>query len=103
MALQATISFENGITLQEAYVIIEKITINYTNPTVASIVVLIYKDSTAYNDGKTEVITLTHSCAGDDYTTYFAESVLDEAFKNPLTQGYAYLQTLPFYGGAVII
>jgi len=103
MALQATISFENGITLQDAYVIIEKITINYTNPTIASIIVLIYKDSTAYNDGKTEVISITHQCTGDNFTTYFSESVLDEAFKNPLTQGYSFLQSLPFYGGAVIV
>jgi len=103
MALQATISFENGITLQEAYVVIEKIKILYTNPNNALITVLIYKDATAYNNNKTEVISLDHSCSGDNYTSYFSETVLDEAFKNPLSQGYLYLQTLPFYGGAVII
>ena len=103
MALQATISFDNGITLQEAYVIIESINIKYPNPNTASIAVLIYKDAAACGDDKTEVISLIHVCSGDNYTTFFAESVLDEAFKNPLTQGYAYLHTLPFYGGAVIV
>lgn len=103
MALQATISFENGITLQDAYVIIKNIEISYSQPNIANIQVLIYKDQTSYSDGKTEVMTLTHKSSGLSFTTYFSEDVLNEAFKNPLSQGYSFLQSLSFYGGAIIV
>ncbi len=103
MPLQATITFDNGITLQEGYVVINNVCITYLNPSHVDISVLIYKDATAYNDEKSEVIALKHLCTSTSFETYFSESVLGEAFKTPLTQSYAFLQTLPLYGGAIIV
>ncbi len=103
MALQATITFENGITLQEAYIVIKDIVMIYSQPNIATITVLIYKDQTAFNDEKSEVISLVHKSTNVSFNTYFSEDVLNEAFKNPLSQGYLFLQSLDFYGGAIIV
>ena len=60
----------------------------------------IYKDSTAYSNGSPEVESLSHTCSGTDFTTYFAETVLDDVGETLLTKSYDWLLTLPMYTGA---
>lgn len=102
MPIQKAINLDNGIQLSTAYIIINRLEFNYPNSQV-TIVVGIYKDSAAYAAGKPEVLSYNHNCTGSSFTTYFAESVLDDADKTPLTQGYQWLLTLPIYSGGSLV
>ena len=98
MAIQGSITFGNGIILASAYLIVSEIYISYKlNDNYANVNVLIYKDSTSYINGKSEVLTLTHKCSDGDFTTYFDESVLDDSGKTALTQAYEWIKTLSQY------
>ena len=102
MPIQKSINLDNGIQLSTAYIVINRLEFNYPNLQV-TILVGIYKDSTAYTTGKPEVLSYNHRCTDGDFTTYFAESVLDDADKTPLIQGYQWLLTLPLYSGGSLV
>ena len=98
MALQGPVTLGNGITLSGAYLIVNQVNVSYkVNDKYINLEVLIYKDSTSFNNGNSEVLSLTHTCSGTDATTYFDETVLDDLGKTPLTQAYAWLKTLSQY------
>lgn len=101
MALQKSLSFDNGISLPSAYISIYSITIEYINPKSVLVKVMIHKDLSTYNNGSPEYITMEHKCSGSDFTTYFAETVLDDSGKTLLTQGYVWLLSLSMYSGAI--
>lgn len=100
MALQKEIELYNGITLTSAYILITDVTIDYHN-SIATIIVNIYKDSTAYGNGRPEVVTNTHQCSGTSFTTYFSESVLSVVDITPLVKAYEWLLTLALYSDAI--
>jgi len=99
MPLQKSITLDSGIVITAAYIIINKLEFNYPNSTV-TILVGIYKDSAAHAADKPEVLSYSHYCSGNDFTTYFAESILALVNNTPLTRGYTWLLTLPIYDGA---
>lgn len=102
MPLQMSLTLDTEITLAAAYIVVIYINENYN----ASEVIVgagIYKNVTAYNNAAPEVLVVEHICEGDDFTTYFAESVLDDAGKTLLTQAEAWLMTLSSYTGATIV
>lgn len=100
MALQDNIILDSGVVLSSGYITVSKAQIDYVL-SIATIDVTIHKDVTAYNAEKQEVISRTHSCANPDFTTYFAESVLDDTGKTPLTQAYVWIKTLSIYENAI--
>lgn len=102
MALQKAIDLFTGISLSAAYIIITDVSIDYSNST-TTVIVNIYKDSTAYSSDLPEVITNTHLCSGTSFTTYFAESVLSLVGNTPLTKAYEWLLTLTLYSGATSV
>ncbi len=102
MALQKSIDLYTGIALSAAYIVITDINIDYVN-NFATVIVNIYKDSTAYSNGLPEVITNTHICSGSSFSTYFSESVLNATGNTALTKGYEWLLTLSLYSGATSV
>ncbi len=99
MSLQKSLTLQNGIILSAAYIKIIKIHFNYAASEVL-ITIAVYKDQTAHDNGLPEVLIINHKCSGFDFTTYFAEAVLDDVSNTPLTQAQDWLLTLDFYSGA---
>jgi len=98
MALQGSITLDNGIVLSSAYLRVLEIVMRYiSGDNSADIKVLIFKDSVAYNDSLPEVMEVNHVVNGGDFNTYFSEIVLSEVDKTALTQAYVWLKTLPQY------
>ena len=98
MALRGSITLGNGVTLPSAYLIVNQVMVSYKiNDKYVNVEVLIYTNSTAFNNGNPEVLSLAHKCSDGDFTTYFDETVLDDSGKTPLTQAYAWLKTLSQY------
>jgi len=100
MALQGSLTLDNGITLSQAYLVVLNINSNYVvNDNKVIISIAIFKDASAYSAGKPEVSMMTHTCSGSSFTTYFDEAVLDDLGKTSLTQAYVWLATLSAYSG----
>ena len=98
MALQGSMTFDNGITLSSAYLKVIEVCLKYgVNDNSAGIGVLIYKDKAAHDDGLPEVIEINHVVDDGNFKTYFSEAVLGEVGKTSLSQAYVYLKTLPQY------
>lgn len=103
MALQGSLTLDNGIFLSSAYLIITSICSNFLNGDhYVTVNLSIYKDSSAYSAGYPEVTVITHKCISD-FDTYFAESVLNQAGNTTLTQAYVWLITLPSYSGMSVV
>jgi len=62
--------------------------------------VTIYKDAAAKAADKSPVGSASYRVAGSDYTTYYANSVLDTVDQNHVERSYEYLKTLDDYDGA---
>lgn len=99
MALQKDIEFDNGIILDDAYIKITSILIEYTAPPILTIKVSIYKNVASYAGGKPAIERLEYKCTDPEYTTYFANEKFENF--NPQALAYEYLKTLPFYSGAI--
>ena len=98
MALQGSITLGNGVTIPNAYLIVNEIYHSYhVDDTYIIIHILIYNDISSFSLGKPEVLSLSFKCVGSDYTTFFDESVLDDSGKTSLNQSYAWLKTLTQY------
>lgn len=102
MALIKNITLENGISLSTAYIkIAEVLYFNHAHEvSFAEVVVNIYKDQQAREDGRPEVIQFKHRCSNSEFNTYFQLSVLSEVGKNVINQGYTWLKTKTMYSGA---
>jgi hypothetical protein len=99
MSLQKSFEAPTGATHASAY---HKITGLHHNRigSVVDINISIYKDSAAKVAAKTPVGRKSYRVAGADYTTYFANSVLDTVDQNHIERCYVYLKTLSDYSGA---
>lgn len=98
MALQGSITFDNGITLSSGYLTVVGVCMDYgINDNSAVISVMIHKDAAAFNAGNPEVIEYEHNVDDGDFNTYFSETVLKQLNKTCLTQAYVWLKTLPQY------
>ena len=64
-----------------------------------NILIDVYKDKAASDDGKQSVARFAHKCL-TEYHQYFSLDVLNQLNKNTTSQSYNYLKTLPFYAGA---
>jgi hypothetical protein len=92
MALQQSLTLNNGIVLDSAYIRIFNIELNTTIVKSIKISIAIYKDKSSFDEYKPEVLTLYHSCSSSDYETYFSESILNQLNKNIISQSYQYLK-----------
>lgn len=99
MALIKALALENGIELASAYYKINTILydIGVGRPSSVTIEVLTYKDQTARNANKPEVIRFLHKCTGDDFDTYFAPDVLEAEDVSIITKAYEWLKTMIQY------
>ena len=85
MPLIHDITLDNGVHMPTAYVVIREIRLQLITER-AYISAAIYYDSTTYTGGLPEVITMEHRCDGNDFDTYFDDSVLNQLNKNTLSQ-----------------
>jgi hypothetical protein len=94
MALQKTITLENGVELAEAYIRINSVLMsNGTDISVLPFINLsIYKDATARQDGVDPVVTKTIPVEMAVYMEYFGSDVLDQSGVNPIVKGYEFLK-----------
>jgi len=56
--------------------------------------VCVWKDSTARTNGSEPILRFEIDVTGADFDTYFADSVLDDADKSPLSQAYVHMGTV---------
>ena len=99
MALQKSIELESGIILLEAYIQIIKVCVDSSNNHI-EFCISVFKDYNARINNKPEVTSLRLECRGNDYLTYFSDSVLKEIDKSLLSQSYEYLKTQSYFLGA---
>ena len=99
MSLQLSYDAATGATHASAY---HKITsISHSREQSRMMLhVSIYKDSTAKSEGKAPVGSASYRVADSDYTTYYANAVLDTVSQNHVERSYEYLKTLSDYSGA---
>lgn len=86
------------VTHTEAHSVIAEIHI-YDLESRVRLLVHTYADLAARNAGGTTIDEDEIFVGGADYTTYFADTVLDNPRTSPLSQGYAYLKTLAEFAG----
>lgn len=99
MALQqAYEDTSTGVSCPDGYYRVDAVCVR-TKPADAQVLVGVYKDAQARQDGKTPVAVREYIASGDAYSTHFALAVLDGA--NPVKQAYGYLKTLPAFAGAL--
>lgn len=79
----------SGATWSDAYGVVEDIILD-SKAKRATFNLKIYYDSTAQSNNKAYQAK-QFEIEGDDYDTYFAESVLDDADKTPFSQAEAYV------------
>jgi len=101
MALQKSMTLDNGVVMNSAFMKISKIIFSLSDINRVDITLDIYYDSTSYSNGKPEVTSIIHSCSGEDFDTYFGTTVLNQVNKNYLDQGYLWLLTLDLYSDAI--
>ncbi len=103
MPLSYTITFDSGFTINSSYVVIKNINFKYQDINSVEIIIGIFVDAKAFSDGRPEVDQFKHICSGSDFNTYFSNTVLNTADKNPLDQAYQYLLSLPQYSEAILV
>ena len=100
MALQVNYTDVRGVASSSAYAIISQIgLIPAADMPQVDFMVDIYHTAASRSKGdesarKDTLHTESYRVTGSDFTTYFADGVLDDADKNIVKQGYAYLKTL---------
>ena len=99
MAIQKSYTDVYGATHAEAYTRIESV---YVTASLAEIQVLIYHNAAARSKSdssatKQALIVENTTITGDDYTTYFTDSVLKTDTKSPVVQAYAWLKAQSSY------
>jgi hypothetical protein len=91
MGLQLSMSFENGIYLETAYLVISNIQLLYKDVSEAVITLSVYKDKSSYDAGKPEIINIKHVCSGSQFESYFSIPSLSLEGKNPIDNAYEWL------------
>ena len=100
MALQVNYTDKRGVASSTAYALISQIRlIPVADTPQEDFLVDIYHTAAARGKGdaaarQATLHTEQYIIKGSDFTTYFADGVLDDADKNIIKQGYAYLKTL---------
>jgi len=97
MAIQTTLTLENGIVLENAYLVICNMNFEYKDVSSVNIILNVYKDQNAYNDNKPEVTQLIHKCSGGAFVTYFSQAYLNNLNKNHVSSAYEWLLSLEPY------
>ena len=96
MALQKRYVDEFGATHTAAYIMVDHIDL-IPNEAV-NIRIQVFHNEAARSKSdvtlkKSSLFTHSYSVTGSDFTTHFADSVLDDNGKNIIKQSYAYLKT----------
>jgi len=97
MALQMSLTLENGVVLENAYLRICQMNFEYKDVSVVDVVLNVYKDQTSYNNGKPEITQLKHRCSGGNFLTYFSQAYLNNLNKNHISSAYEWLLSLEPY------
>jgi hypothetical protein len=100
MPIQHSITFDSGLNIPTAYIVVVGCDFNLISPQKCKVTVSIYKDQPAYTSGKPEIIQLQHLCEDSNFTAFFDTLILNSVNKNPVSQAEAWLLTLPNYVGA---
>ncbi len=93
MALQKSYTDLQDHTDTSSYHKIARINIDYIR-SVAEIIVLTYKDSTAKSAGKLQTAVRTYNVSGGTFTSVFGATAQDTVNKNPQESAYIHLKTL---------
>jgi len=103
MALQKSLTLENGVILNEAYIKISTFLFyNKTNESsYVEVRANVFKDQQARIDGKPEVISFVHKCTNPNFNEYFSLTVLNDENKNMISQAYAWMKTMTAYSGSI--
>jgi len=97
MALQMSLTLENGINLSDAYIRIAKMVFEYSDVYSVNVILNVYKNYTAYSAGMPEITQLVHKCSGSAFTTYFSQAYLNTLNKNHINSAYEWLLSLEPY------
>jgi len=103
MGLQKEIQLDNGVTLENGYSVIHKISQNILNNSI-EIFVKVYYNKQMFDDKKPAVINeVKYNVKGYMYDLFFSDFELNKSDQTLLTQGYSYLKSLSIYNGAIEI
>ena len=96
MALKFSYPENHGVTHADAYLKIDEILLGSAD---ARVVYSVFHNTTARSKAdasnqKLSLLTASLFIEGSSFTTYLAETVLDDADKTPAKQVYTYLKTL---------
>ena len=101
MALTKSVTLNTGVELTNAYMKVSEVHL-YNHASDSSYVIInvnIFKDQTARESGKPEVLKAQYKVYAE-FQVYFGLNVLSQEGKNSISQGYEYLKTLAFYSDA---
>jgi hypothetical protein len=98
MPLKGSLTFETGLTLNNAYLVITEIRKKYPDDSkMCDIFIEIYKDKSSCMDKKLPIVNRQIKVTDVSFNTYFSEAVLSAVDKTILTQSYEYLLILNEY------
>jgi hypothetical protein len=97
MAIQMSLTLENGVVLSDAYLVVCNINFEYKDVASVNVVLNVYKDKDTYDAGKPEITQLKHKCSGGSFTTYFSQEYLNNLNKNHVSSAYEWLLSLEPY------
>ena len=105
MALQKQVTLNSGVILENGYIKIRSLEL-YNNANYDSYVIIhvsIFYDQNARNSKKPEVVNFIHKVTGEIFDQFFSYNIMSQEGNNPISQGYLYLKTLPFYSDVIDI
>lgn len=99
MALQVDYTLDSGVDLASSYHRVTALYINIENG-YGYVLINIYKDKTSRDNNLEPVKRVKKDFGSTDFNSFLTATDVDPANINHVSQGYAYLKTLPEYANA---